>query len=436
MLRRMARHTAIIGAGVIGCATALELRRRGFDVSVIDRNGEAGHGTTSASCGVVRRYYSQPGMIAMAHEAASIWADWSRYLGPVEEDLAVFKRPGMLFILPRVDETVHVLLAEMKRVGIKASLLSPEQVHERFPYLDTASHFPARPVSDPAFLEPGDRSIAGAIFEEDSGYVVSPGIATSNLRRAGEREGVRFLLNRRVTSIRRAGERRFVLETESRGPIECDIVVNASGPHSGIVNRMAGVTLPLETRPLRREVHVLPNPLFGQPEGAGVPVVGDVDGGVYFRPETGGRDIVVGSTDPECDAKEFVTDPDEFGDRITDLYRERQCLRAMQRFPAMRLGRPRGVASLYDVTVRDWYPIVDRTDLPGFFVCIGTSGSSFKTAPVLGRLTAELIQSAEEGRDTDRDPLFLDLPRIGASVDARFLSRRRGELQTTSTVIG
>src|SRR5512135_1211473 len=173
MLFRMARHAAIVGAGVIGCSTALELRRRGFDVSVVDKNGEAGHGSTSASCGVVRRYYSQPGMIAMAHEAAQIWADWPAFVGPVDEDLAVFKRPGMLFILPRLDETVHTLLAEMKRVGIKASLLSPGEVRERFPYLDTMSHFPALPVSDPAFFEPRDHPIAGAIFEEDSGYVVS-----------------------------------------------------------------------------------------------------------------------------------------------------------------------------------------------------------------------------------------------------------------------
>ncbi len=432
----MTRHAAIVGGGVIGCATGLELRRRGFDVTVIDRNGEVGHGTTSASCGVVRRYYSQPGMIAMAHEAASIWADWPKYLGPVEEDLAVFHRPGMLFILPRVDDTVRELLGEMHRVGIKASFLTANEVCERFPYLDATSHFPARPVSDPAFLEPSGRPIAGAIFEEDSGYVVSPGIATSNLRRAGEREGVRFLMNTRVRSIRPGGSRRLLVETETRGSIESDVVVNASGPHSTIVNEMAGVRLPLETRPLRREVHVLANPLFGSSEGAAVPVVGDVDGGVYFRPETGGRDLVIGSTDPDCDEREFVADPDDFGDRVTDLYRQRQCLRAMQRFPAMRLGPPRGVASLYDVTVRDWYPIVDKTDLPGFYVCIGTSGSSFKTSPVLGRLTAELIQCGEEGRDTDREPLVFELPRIGVSVDTRFLSRRRGEMQTTGTVIG
>jgi sarcosine oxidase subunit beta len=430
----MAKHVAIIGAGVIGCSVALELRRLGFAASVIDRNGEAGHGSTSASCGIVRRFYSQPGMVAMAHEGAAIWADWAEYLGPLDESLAVFRRPGMLYVLPRVDETVRNVLAEMQRIGINACLLSAEQVRERFPYLDVDSHFPARPTSDPEFFEPTGRAIPGAIYEEGAGYVVSPGVATSNLRRAGERDGVRFLMNRRVTGIERLA-RGFRVDTD-RGALECDFLVNASGPHSGIVNRMAGVTLPLETRALRREVHSLSNPLVDEPQTP-LPVVGDLDAGIYFRPEgVGGHDIVVGSTDPECDPKEFMDDPDDVDGTITDAYRERQCLRLMQRFPAVRLGPPRGVASCYDVTVRDWYPIVDRTDLPGFFVCIGTSGSSFKTAPVLGRLTAELVQSAEEGRDTDRDPLQFDLPRAGMSVDTAFLSRRRGEMRTSGTVIG
>lgn len=432
----MARHAAIVGAGVIGCSIALELRRRGFAVTVVDRNGDAGHGSTSASCGIVRRFYSQPGMIAMAHEAAAIWADWAGYLGPLEEDLAVFRRPGVLFILPRVDETVRGLLAEMQRLGVRASLLSADQVRERFPWLDTASRFPPRPVSDPGFFEASGSAIAGAIFEEDSGYVVSPGVATSNLRRAGEREGVRFLLNRQVRAIESAGPRHFRIETTPEGSIECDAVVNAAGPHSGIVNRMVGVVLPLETRPLRREVHALANPLHDEPGVPPLPVVADLDGGVYFRPEAGGRDLIVGSTDPECDPKDFVADPDDFGTGLTDRYRERHCLRLMQRFPAVRLGPPRGIAALYDVTVRDWYPIADRTDLPGYYVCIGTSGSSFKTAPVLGRLMAELVERGETGRDSDHDPVTLALPRIGASIDTCFLSRRRGELQSSGTVIG
>jgi len=88
------------------------------------------------------------------------------------------------------------------------------------------------------------------------------------------------------------------------------------------------------------------------------------------------------------------------------------------------------------VTLRDWYPIVDRTSLPGYYVCIGTSGSSFKTAPVLGRLVAEIVDACESGRDTDSEPVRLHLPRAGVSVDTGFLSRLRGEIRTTGTVIG
>ena len=124
------------------------------------------------------------------------------------------------------------------------------------------------------------------------------------------------------------------------------------------------------------------------------------------------------------------------GEGITELYWERQTLRLMKRFPSVRMGPKRGLANLYDVTVKDWYPIVDRTDLPGYYVSIGTSGSSFKTAPVLGRLMAEIIQSCESGQDTDLHPLPFTLPRAGVTIDTRFLSRRRGEMETTGTVIG
>ena len=131
-----------------------------------------------------------------------------------------------------------------------------------------------------------------------------------------------------------------------------------------------------------------------------------------------------------------MDNPDDFERSVTTFYRERQCLRLMKRFPDVQLGPARGVADLYDVTVRDWYPIVDRTELPGYYVCIGTSGSSFKTAPVLGLLMARIIEACENGKDTDRSPLQLELPRVGTTVDTRFLSRLRGNIQTTGTVIG
>lgn len=427
-------QVCVIGAGVIGCAIALELRRRGFDVTSIDKNGDAGHGSTSSSCGIVRRFYSQPGMIAMAHEGWHIWADWRSFVGDIEGDLIEFPRPGMIFIPPRLDANVLATAAEMQRIGIKTHVLSPAELKERFPFLDVSSYYPPTPVSDPRFFEPSEHQIEGSVYEEDAGYVVFPALAAQNLRQAAERAGVVFRFNRRITAIEAGATRRFRLELVGGEAIDADVVVNVAGPHSGVINRMAGVTLPLETRPLRREVHAQANPLYES--GVPLPIVGDLDGGIYFRPESRGRDIIVGSTDPQCDVLEFVDDPDNFDRGVTQLYRERQSLRLMKRVPSVTLGRPRGIADLYDVTLQDWYPIVDRTDRPGYYVCIGTSGSSFKTAPVLGMLTAQIVEACESGRDTDVAPIQLALPRIGVNVDTRFLSRNRATLQTTSTVIG
>jgi sarcosine oxidase subunit beta len=144
----------------------------------------------------------------------------------------------------------------------------------------------------------------------------------------------------------------------------------------------------------------------------------------------------VGTTDPPCDELEWADDPDAARTHLSDRYRQRQCLRAMRRFPDLRLGPLKGVVSLYDVTVQDWYPIADRTDRAGYYVCIGTSGSSFKTAPVLGSLMAEIVTASEEGRDVDAEPIQLELPRIGHTIDTSFLSRRRRTLESSDTVIG
>ncbi len=425
----------IIGAGVVGCSAALALAREGHEVRVVDKNREVGHGSTAQSCGIVRRFYSQPGMVALAHEAASIWADWGAWLGPIDDGLAVFHRPGMLFIPPAIDDGLHGIVASMNRVGIRAEVLDAAQVAERFPFLDTASHHPARPVSDPAFFEDSGATIAGAVFEEGAGYVVSPDLATHNLRLAAEREGAGFLLGREVVGIAGRAGGGFALRLGEGTALEVDAVVNVAGPHSALVNRLAGVELELETRALRREVHVVTNPVYdpGEPK---LPVVGDMDSGVYFRPEAARRDIVVGSADPACDALDWVEDPDHYREGVSDLYGERQCLRLMKRLPGVRLGSLKGISALYDVTVRDWYPVVDRTRVPGFFVAVGTSGSSFKTAPVLGRLVAAQVRAWEQGRDTDTEPLQLELPRTGQVVDTRFLGRLRGGIDSTGTVIG
>ena len=270
----------IIGAGVIGCSVALELARRGTSATVLDRNGDAGHGSTSASCGIVRRYYSTPTMTAMAEEGAQTWASWGEYLRRADDgDLARFERPGMLFIPPAIDAGVRRTVAHMRELGVQVEVLAPDEVRARFPYLDTSSHAPVRDPRDEDFFESTGRGIEGAVFEAGAGYVVSPQLATRNLRDAAEREGARFRLGCNVTAIEKR-EAGFRLTLQGGELLETRALLNAAGPHSSIVNGMAGAALELETRALRREVCAIDNPEYA--DGAeSIPIVGDVDSGIY-----------------------------------------------------------------------------------------------------------------------------------------------------------
>lgn len=50
----------IIGAGVVGSSTALELSRRGLNVLVVDKASGAGTGSTSTSSAIIR--FELPGV--------------------------------------------------------------------------------------------------------------------------------------------------------------------------------------------------------------------------------------------------------------------------------------------------------------------------------------------------------------------------------------
>jgi len=429
-------RAAIIGGGIIGCSIAYSIARKGFDVTVIDRLGAVGHGSTSASSAIIRCFYSVPEMIAVANEGAKTWINWAEFIGPIDDDLISFERPGMLFIPPTVDASAAATVKEMRRLGIRVEILSANELKSRFPFLETSSLYPPRKHDDENFFAVNDQPIAGAIYEADAGYVVSPGLAALNFRSAGEREGGTFLMRREVISISHEDSGSYTLQLSDGSVSECDILINAAGPHSAVINKMAGITLPLTTKPLRQEVHAIDNPLFKAGDRSGVPIVGDMESGVYWRPDRADQDLIIGSTEPECDELEWIDDPDNYETNLTEHWWQNQSYRLMKRFPQARQTPARGIAALYDVTVNDWYPIVDRTDLPGYFICIGTSGSSFKTSPVLGQLLADIIEFNVNGNNSDQESFDFNLAFTGHSVGSAFLSRNREILTSSGTVMG
>ena len=414
----------IIGAGIIGAATALELSRMGRKTLNIDKLPAAGYGSTANSCAIIRTHYSTFDGAALAYEGYFYWKNWRDYLAADDErGLALFHDCGCMVFKSDKNNHLRTICANMAKLDIPFEDLTPEDVRQRMPIYDTRAFAPVRRPDDPAFGQSSAESVAGAVFFPTAGYISDPQLATHNLQRAAEAAGGSFLFNAEVTEIRRADGRVAGVTLADGRAIDAPVVVNVAGPHSYKINEMADVLsdMNIATKALRQEVAHVPSP-DGFDYEKDAFVVSDSDVGCYSRPEVGNH-ILIGSEDPECDEREWV-DPDDYNKEFTEQWTA-QVYRVAQRIPS--LGIPsqlRGVVDLYDVA-DDWIPIYDKSALAGYYMAIGTSGNQFKNAPVAGAMMAALIDYCEGGTDHDAEPLQFHLKHIDRSIDVGFYSRRR-----------
>ena len=414
----------IIGAGIIGAATALALGRKGRRALSIEKLPASGYGSTGASCAIIRPYYSTVDGSALAYESHFYWKHWEQFLGAEDErGLAKYHDCGCIVLKTEANNHLEPTCAIMDEIGAPYEQLTPEEVKRRLPIATMESFGPAKRTDDPGFGEPNGRTVAGGVFFPSGGYISDPQLATHNLQRAAEANGAVFRFNSEVVEIRQVDGRVAGVTLAGGEAIDAPVVVNVAGPHSFKINRMAGVEagMKIKTRALRHEVAHVPSPAGYDYEGEGC-VFSDNDTATYCRPEIGNY-ILIGSEDPECDTREWV-DPDDYNQSFSEQWRT-QVMRLAQRFPDMGIpGQTKGVVDLYDVT-DDWIPIYDKSDLAGFYMAVGTSGNQFKNAPISGEMMAELIEACEAGRDHDQDPVTFHLRNIDRTISLGFFSRLR-----------
>lgn len=426
----------VIGGGVMGSAIALELSRIGLNVVGVDKAGAPGHGSTSASSAIVRFNFSTLDGVTASWEAKHYWEKWEDHLAHRDEyGLARYCQTGMLALDNPLVARDHVTDL-FDQVGVPYDVWEPDDLRARIPGVDPGRYWPPRPVEDEAFFEDANGEVGG-IWMPAAGYVSDPQLAAHNLASAAQHHGARYLFNRTVTAISRTNGRVSGVTLSDGQQLATGIVVNAAGPWSGLVNRLAdaGDDFNVKVRPMRQEVHRVNAPA-GYSQGADRPgpAIADLDLGVYMRPDAGDS-LLVGGTEPECDPLEWIDDPDRADPNVTARAFTAQVTRAARRLTGLRVStRPAGVSGVYDVS-SDWTPIYDRTSVDGFYVAMGTSGNQFKNAPLVGLLMAALIREVEDGRDHDARPVQFQCEHTGRSINLGAFSRKR-EVGEGSNVMG
>jgi len=417
----------IIGAGVIGSSVAFELAKRGYKTLNIDKLPTSGYGSTSNSCAIVRAHYSTWDGVAMAYEGFFYWDDWENYLG-VEDERGMIKymKTGSIMFKLQGEDHSKKSLKFFEEIGVEHEIWDLEKLKERMPiYSHDQFDGTTRPDDDEHFFDKTGKKIEGAIFTPGSGYVSDPQLSSHNLQVAAEANGGEFLFNNEIKEIRQEDEKVLGVTLKTGEQIDAPIVVNVAGPHSFVINRMAGVVeeMNIKTKALRHEVHHVPSPEGFDFEKDGFHT-SDGDNYIYFRPETGNT-ILIGSEDPLCDPKEWIEDPDNYNNQVTESQWRAQVYRCARRIPDLKIpSRTSGVVDLYDVS-DDWIPIYDKSALGGFYMAIGSSGNQFKNAPVAGHCMAELIDACEKGHDHDANPLKVKTIYTGLELNMGFYSRNR-----------
>ena len=419
--------TIIVGAGVIGSAVAFELAKRGYKTLNIDKLPTSGYGSTSNSCAIVRAHYSTWDGVAMAYEGFFYWDDWDDYIG-VKDDrgmIKYMKTGSILFKLEGEDHSSKCLKL-FKEIGVEHEIWDLGKLKEMIPiYSHDQYDGTTRPDEDDHFWDKTGKKIEGAVYTPGSGYVSDPQLTSHNLQVAAEANGGEFLFNSEITEIRQQNGRVAGVTLKTGEQIDSPIVVNVAGPHSFVINRMADVEkeMNIKTRALRHEVHHVPSPEGYDFEKDGFHT-SDGDNSIYFRPETGNT-ILIGSEDPLCDPKEWIADPDNYNQQVTESQWKAQVYRCARRIPQLKIpSRTSGVVDLYDVS-DDWLPIYDKSALKGFYMAIGSSGNQFKNAPVAGHCMAELIDACEKGQEHDSDPVKVKTVYTGLELNMGFYSRNR-----------
>ena len=428
----MSKSAIVIGAGVIGSSVAWELAKNGYSVTVVDKESGAGQGSTSASSAVIRFNYSTFDSVALAWESYRGWQNWPAHLGIKLDHYAEVVNAGVVMVeVPFMPfEPTEALF---KAVGIPYEIWGAAELALGIPGFDTGKYWPPKQITDDDFWDEANGELT-AMYTKDGGYVNDPLLAAQNLAAAAVANGAVMKFRTAVTGIIKNDERVLGVSLSDGSELYADIVINVGGPWSGKINEMAGVgeDFTISVRPMRQEVHHISTPL----NLLTGPMIGDMDLGTYMRPSPGGA-ILLGGTEPECEPLEWVDDLDNVNMVRTQALFESQVMRVARRLPALQMpSSPSGIVGIYDVAA-DWTPIYDKTNLPGYYVAMGTSGNQFKNAPFVGKLMFKLISEVEAGADHDNNPVEIVGEYTGHKINIGTYSRKRKINENSSgTVMG
>ncbi len=224
----------VIGAGIVGCAIAYELARRGASVEVVD-DRLVGMGATQASAGILAPYIE-------AHDTSPLFDLTIRSLNLFDEFIERVSSESGIPVAYRRTGTLQVAsaAADMQALRSTAETLGRRGIGAEL--LDA----PAARLEEPHLAA----EVVGGLLITAHGFVAA-GDLTRAVAAAARRNGAQLVEQSRVKRIGRASGD-IIVETD-RGSLRADAAVLAAGSWSGAI-AIDDVAARVPVRPVRGQL--------------------------------------------------------------------------------------------------------------------------------------------------------------------------------------
>lgn len=355
--------TLVVGGGVAGCSVAYWLGLEGIETLVVER-GELNLQASTANAGSLHVQLlsfdfganAPPGgnraadTLPLGPASIALWREIERH---GNEDLEIKITGGLMLAETERDMDFLRAKVELERSrGIEAEVIGANELRR---------------------LEPAIGEVAiGAEWCPGEGKI-NPLWATEKLVILAKAAGARFRRRSGVLAMERDGAGYRV--TTSRGIVRARRIVNAAGPWAAEIAAMVGVTIPVRGAPLQMIVTEPAQPTLGR-------LVAHAARHLTLKQMSSGAFLVGGGWTAGLDGRQKLSRALR-GSVEGNLWVASRAVPALAHLHAVRIWAGMNVNI-------DRAPILGEVPgLPGFYNCVSSNG--FTLAPVLGRLTAELM---------------------------------------------
>lgn len=345
----------VIGSGVIGCAAAYYMAKKGMSVLVLDQDESVGNGGSSRNGGGVRQSGRDPRELPLAiYGVENVWPTLSDELGV---DVEYHKEGNLRLGKTETHKQILTGLTEKAvACGLNVRMIDAEEVRKINPYLS--------------------EEVTCASWCPTDGHA-NPMTTTLGFYKNARALGVVFHMGEKVVKLEKVhGKLRRVCTKTT--VYEANQVLVAAGYASRFLTQTVGIDVPMREELIEALVTEAEPKMFPQ-------MLGTADADFYGHQTNHGSFVFGGATGMESTVLDNGTN------RTSSLTAPCICRGIMKYVPKLADAKiVRTWAGYEDLSI-DGIPVISKVEeVPGLLLACGFTGHGFGISPVVGQLLAQL----------------------------------------------